>query len=618
MQSLVTLFAVVLIFSATLWLSSATSFSKSKLYYSTENQLRLTQEARASSGAPSSALDTSLVDQIASGAATRHLLRKQDKELFKAVEAGDSSLVESLLADGEVDIEVVNRRGFTPLILAALNGDLVLVRLLIDFKAQIDAQTNAGYTALHVAAARGHLDVLQYLIKHGANLRLKAKRGETPLLFATLYGQRPSVHFLLQNGATLNSTTNAGFNVLHLAALYGHLSIVEYLVSETGVDLDTRQNKTGATALFLAAEKGFPEVVKILLTSGADLNQTTVQDVSPLFVASQQGHVSVVELLINNGANLATQESVQGATALIIAVCNAHERIVRRLINAGANLEARTKFGNTAVMCAVHLGHLYMLRLLQKSGARLQTHNRRGRCAIHLAVIQGHLNVVQFLLRHNAQIESKDHSGHTALHLSVLSNQTRSLELLLQRGAQVEARTRRGETALHLASRSGLVVVVQILLKFNADIETRSGERTMTPLMFAAYYNHAEVVLILIEYGASTLARTNAKATVLHLAVTKEIDLVILKTLTARRSGLGARDQDGDTPLAYASIHGNFNAVKFLIRKGSDQRMVNNKDQTAEDLICACLKFSKKFVQCIGDTCSTEASRKKLRKLFQY
>lgn len=58
-----------------------------------------------------------------------------------------------------------------------------------------------------------------------------------------------------------------------------------------------------ATPLYVAAERGFKEIVEELLKNGADPNLTLNSGSSPLIIATLNGHTEVVALLLKSGAN---------------------------------------------------------------------------------------------------------------------------------------------------------------------------------------------------------------------------------------------------------------------------------------------------------------------------
>jgi predicted LPLAT superfamily acyltransferase len=105
---------------------------------------------------------------------------------------------------------------------------------------------------------------------------------------------------------------------LFMAVQNGHVEVVRLLLSG-GADVNQARTDTGTTLLFMAAQEGHVEVVRLLLSGGADVNQArTDTGATPLFMAAQNGHVEVVRLLLSGGADVNQARTDTGATPFII------------------------------------------------------------------------------------------------------------------------------------------------------------------------------------------------------------------------------------------------------------------------------------------------------------
>lgn len=118
--------------------------------------------------------------------------------LILAVREPSPRTLEVLLASPQLKVEVRNPQDESPLMLAALQGDLALVRKLI----ALDADVNKpGWAPLHYAATHGHLDVMRLLLEHHAYIDAESPNGSTPLMMAAGYGTPEAVQLLLDAGA---------------------------------------------------------------------------------------------------------------------------------------------------------------------------------------------------------------------------------------------------------------------------------------------------------------------------------------------------------------------------------------------------------------------------------
>ncbi|XP_070582823.1 ankyrin repeat domain-containing protein 17 isoform X2 [Erythrolamprus reginae] len=152
----------------------------------------------------------------------------------------------------------------TPLMEAAQEGHLELVKYLLAAAANVLAATATGDTALTYACENGHTDVADVLLQADADLEHESEGGRTPLMKAARAGHVCTVQFLISKGANVNRTTaNNDHTVLSLACAGGHLAVVELLLAH-GAD-PTHRLKDGSTMLIEAAKGGHTSVVCYLL-----------------------------------------------------------------------------------------------------------------------------------------------------------------------------------------------------------------------------------------------------------------------------------------------------------------------------------------------------------------
>ena len=114
-------------------------------------------------------------------------------------------------------------------------------------------------------------------------------QGLTPLFIASQHGHAPVVAQLLKKGANWRETCGEKLaSPIHVAAEMGHAEVVEVMIASS-VDLNARLT-TGATPLFLAAQKGYALVVNLLAKSSATkINLTRNSGETALMIAAQNG-----------------------------------------------------------------------------------------------------------------------------------------------------------------------------------------------------------------------------------------------------------------------------------------------------------------------------------------
>lgn len=156
--------------------------------------------------------------------------------------------------------------------------------------------------------------------------------------------------------------------VLRQLCRQGNVEMVRRML-EAGVPVDAPQ-EDGCTGLWLAAEAGCAEVVKLLCeVAGANVNAVkTAGNISALYVAAQNGHLTCVDVLLVNGANPNVAKST-GATPLFIASQQGYSEIAGSLLRAGCNPNSPTQQGVTPLMIAAFQGHTEVIRKLLEGGA---------------------------------------------------------------------------------------------------------------------------------------------------------------------------------------------------------------------------------------------------------
>ena len=149
--------------------------------------------------------------------------------LVLAIKDRSNGVIEVLLASKEMDVDLSNKQGETPLMIASINGDLPLVKtLVLKHRAQLD---HIGWTPLHYACSRGQLEVAQFLIANGALVDSTNPGGTTPLMMAVQSGNEFLVKLLLDKGANLQLRNGLGLSAIDIADIYTQPAISEGLRS---------------------------------------------------------------------------------------------------------------------------------------------------------------------------------------------------------------------------------------------------------------------------------------------------------------------------------------------------------------------------------------------------
>ena len=166
---------------------------------------------------------------LAAGISPNTVDSKGDPMLLIAIRDKSTKVTEYLLKDKKIDVDLSNKYGETPLMIASIDGDMPVVKTLVQQnKAKLD---HIGWTPLHYACARGQLQVAQFLVTTGAIIDSRGPNGSTPLMMAAQSGNEELIKFLLDKGADLRMRNTNGFSAIDIAEIYQKPWIVEGLTS---------------------------------------------------------------------------------------------------------------------------------------------------------------------------------------------------------------------------------------------------------------------------------------------------------------------------------------------------------------------------------------------------
>lgn len=156
------------------------------------------------------------------------------------------------------------------------------------------------------AAKNGDYETISLLIKDGIDVDVTDWAGWTALNWSSLMLHNANIKILLDSGADIEHLGKGGKNsgrpLMMAAKKFDGLETVKLLVT-SGAQVNGR-DQYGRTPLIMAARYGRLKTVLYLLKNGADPNSTSILDKwkSPIISAKIRGHKEVLEALLKSGA----------------------------------------------------------------------------------------------------------------------------------------------------------------------------------------------------------------------------------------------------------------------------------------------------------------------------
>jgi uncharacterized protein len=398
---------------------------------------------------------TALVEKLLQAGANPNAAQESGlTPLMIAAHTGNATIVRALLARG-ADIDAATKETQDRAIMWAIADQHTDVfRVLVEAHANLRSANARSFTPLMIAARNGDIEVAKALLDAGVNVNETGADGTHVLPFAINAGQAPFAMFLLEQGADPEGSMG-GVRALHTAVggVNGWLTpwgrihgLGSFGMSGSVGRYGTMRGGISATARL--------QLVKALLARGADPNSRITTSAmfmdyigyptkgafepfscgtgdllgaTPLWLAAYNANGTVGGFGGDGGQQQAAFEIPSDGGAQSTA-------LIRALLDAGADLKLTSVDGTTPLMVAAGLGRCTFSPGLQ-----------RGRRS------PGAEAAVTMLLDAGADINAVNEADFTALHGAAMRGLDEVLKILVDRGAHINARDYRGRTAYRLA-----------------------------------------------------------------------------------------------------------------------------------------------------------------------
>ena len=284
------------------------------------------------------------------------------------------------------------------------------------------------------------------------------------------------------------------------AAEKGNLEVIKKLLVNNISDINLRDNN-GKTALSIAAEKGYPDMVKYLIEKGADVSTQNKYGTTPLHYASYYNYIGIVRLLLESDARLNLHSDFT-ATAISFAATRGNTEIVKMLVEKGADVNIPDNQNKSPLYYAAGEGHLEAVKLLLDAGADKNIITQNGENILHSACIGSNKDIVALFMDMKRSFGEVNKYGKTPLFYAAVNGNSEIVNMIMEKiHTDLKMITNDGNTYLHAAAEGNLKDFALKCIEHGVDINAANAFG-LTPLDISEKYNKPEMIEFLKQHGA--------------------------------------------------------------------------------------------------------------------
>ncbi|CAG0881691.1 unnamed protein product [Darwinula stevensoni] len=438
-------------------------------------------------------------------------------------------------------------------------------RLYTEDPKRLGVRDSKGRTAAHAAAARNHVHILAFIRDNDGDLNAQDVLKNTPLHDAVEKDALDAIDFLIESGVATDLMNTREQAPIHLAVALNKPVVLQRIVKHKDrVDIH-QGGEHGRTPLHLAAIHDYDQCAQVLLEQLDHCPRKTCRNgFYPIHEAARHASSRTLKLLLNWG------EKVGCSRERMIAVFDAE--------------------GNVPLHSAVHAGDIKAVRLCLMHGAKISTQQHDLSTPVHLACSQGALDIVQLMFSMQPQekeacLAARDAQEMTPLHCAAMFDHRDIVQYLVSLGAWKEATDREKRTPLLLAAQRSCWRTVRLLLRLNVNIIVKDAHSRNILHLIIASGGQLEEITDELQGKPEFLDLLNDPdedgCTPLHFA-SREGRARTLAGLLKYGAAINSKNNSSESPLHFAARYGRFNTVRRLLDSEKGPFIINESDGTGQ------------------------------------